>query len=104
MNKSKAKGNRFERECLELLKSNGFTGERAYGSNGRALGESETVDLVFYANGEKIKVQCKVRNKIAKYIKPPVECDVTLIKEDRGEIYVIQKYDDRLKELGGGLL
>ena len=104
MNKSKAKGNRFERECLELLKSNGFTGERAYGSNGRALGESETVDIIIYANSEKIKGQCKVRNKLPKYIKIPEGCDVVFLKEDRGDLYVLQKYDDWLTELGSGLL
>ena len=104
MNKSKAKGSRFERECLQIAQNHGFTGERAYGSNGRALGESETVDLVIYANGDKVKVQCKVRKKIAKYIHIPKDCDVTILKEDRGEIYVVQRYNDWLKEVGGGIL
>ena len=46
MNKSKQKGNRFERECVKIAETHGFSAQRAYGSNGRALGESETVDFV----------------------------------------------------------
>ena len=104
MNKSKQKGNRFERECVKIAETHGFSAQRAYGSNGRALGESETVDIVIYANSEKIKGQCKVRNKLPKYIKIPEGCDVVFLKEDRGDLYVLQKYDDWLTELGSGLL
>jgi Holliday junction resolvase len=104
MNRSKQKGNRFERECVKMAENHGFSAERAYGSNGRALGESETVDIVIRANGEKIKGQCKVRNRIVKYVKIPDDCDITLIKEDRGEIYVVIRYEDYLNEVGGGLL
>ena len=104
MNKSKQKGNRFERECVKIAETHGFSAQRAYGSNGRALGESETVDIVIYANSEKIKGQCKVRNKLPKYIKIPEGCDVVFLKEDRGDLYVLQKYDDWRTELGSGLL
>ena len=104
MNKSKQKGNRFERECVKIAETHGFSAQRAYGSNGRALGESETVDIVIYANSEKIKGQCKVRNKLPKYIKIPEGCDVVFLKEDRGDLYVLQKYDDWLTELGRGVL
>ena len=104
MNKSKQKGNRFERECVKIAETHGFSAQRAYGSNGRALGESETVDIVIYANSEKIKGQCKVRNKLPKYIKIPEGCDVGFLKEDRWDLYVLQKYDDWLTELGSGLL
>ena len=104
MNKSKQKGNRFERECVKIAETHGFSAQRAYGSNGRALGESETVDIVIYANSEKIKGICKVRNKLPKYIKIPEGCDVVFLKEDRGDLYVLQKYDDWLTELGSGLL
>ena len=104
MNRSKQKGNRFERECVKMAENHGFSSQRAYGSNGRALGESETVDVVIYANGEKIKAQCKVRNRLPKYIKIPEGCDIVLLKEDRGDLYVLQKYDDWLSEVGNGLL
>ena len=104
MNKSKQKGNRFERVCVEKAQRHGLTSERAYASNGKALGESETVDMIIRANGEKIRCQCKVRSRIADYIKVPEGCEVTLVKEDRGEIYVVQKYEDWLSEVSGGLL
>ena len=104
MNRSKQKGNRFERECVEKAKQLGLTSERAYASNGKSLGESETVDVIILANGEKIRCQCKVRSRIAEYIKVPKGCDVTLIKEDRGEIYVVQKYDKWLSEVNSVML
>ncbi len=104
MNKSKAKGNRFERECVDKAQKHGLTSIRAYASNGKALGEAETVDMIIMGNGEKIRCQCKVRNKIAEYIKVPKGCEVTLVKEDRGEIYVVQKYEDWLSDISGGLL
>ena len=100
MNRSKQKGNRFERECVEKAKKSGVTSERAYASNGKSLGEAETVDVMIVANSGRKRCQCKVRNRIAEYIKVPEGCDVTLIKEDRGEIYVVQKYDDWLRGMG----
>ena len=100
MNRSKQKGNRFERECVEKAKESGAISERAYASNGKSLGEAETVDVIIIASSGKKRCQCKVRNRIAEYIKVPEGCDVTLVKEDRGEIYVVQKYDDWLREIG----
>ena len=59
-NKSKQKGNRFEYECVKVLKDMGYEDvERAYGSNGLSLpGCKEDVDIL--ADGTKI--QCKVRS------------------------------------------
>ena len=89
---SKAKGNRFERLVVKLAKKAGFTAERAYGSNGKSLGEAEDVDCLIGA----FKVQCKTRKHIANWIKVPESCDVTAVKENRGKTYIVMRYDDWL--------
>jgi len=88
--KSKAKGNRFEHECVDKLKDLGFKDvKRAWGSNGLALGYTEDVDVL--ADG--IKIQCKVRKTTPKWLELG-NCDMVFFKQDRGEIFVIQKLED----------
>tara|TARA_R100000700_G_C3144815_1_gene125472 strand:+ start:399 stop:728 length:330 start_codon:yes stop_codon:yes gene_type:complete len=89
---SKIKGNTFERECVNKAKNQGIKAKRAYGSNGMSLGLEEEVDALI---GE-YKVQCKRRKRIAQWIKPPACCDIALVREDRGEAYVIMEYGDWL--------
>ena len=90
MNKSKAKGNRFEHECVDRLKEMGLKDvKRSWGSNGLALGLTEDVDIL----ADDIKIQCKVRKTIPKWLALG-NCDLVLFKEDRGEIFVIQKLKD----------
>ena len=90
MNKSKAKGNRFEHECVDRLKEMGLKDvKRSWGSNGLALGLTEDVDIL----ADDIKIQCKVRKAIPKWLALG-NCDLVLFKEDRGEIFVIQKLKD----------
>ena len=84
-NKSKAKGNRFERQIVDLAKSKGLHSVRAWGSNGAALGEHPEVDLLI----NKYKVQAKCRKELPSYIKPNNNVDWQVIKEDRGEIYAV---------------
>jgi Holliday junction resolvase len=97
-NKSKAKGNRFEKECCSVAEKYGFAAKRAWGSDGRSIGKSPEVDIVLKFNKLKeLDIQCKVRKTIAEYIIPPKDCDFTLIKQDRGEIYACIKYEELLK-------
>ena len=91
--RSKQKGNRCERECGDIAKERGFKSKRAWGSDGRSLGETAEVDLLI----DKYKAQCKVRKRVAKWLKPTEEVDIQIVKEDRGQIYVIQKYEDWLE-------
>ncbi len=88
--RSKAKGNRFERECVNKAREAGFEAKRAYASNGLSLGLEEDVDMLI----ENIPIQCKTRARIASWIKPPDSCKVTLVKEDRGEIYAILRFTE----------
>lgn len=88
---SKAKGNRFERECVKIAQSKGLDSKRAWGSDGRSLGLDAEVDLII----EDFTIQCKVRKRIAKWIKPlDLPNHVQLIKEDRGEIYTIMRMEN----------
>jgi len=96
--KSKAKGNRFERNVVDIFEDYGIKAVRAWGSNGAALGCHEEVDVLVEG---KIKVQCKCRHKIAKYMIPSEEVDIQVIKEDRGDTLVVIKIEDYIKLLGG---
>ncbi len=90
---SKAKGNRFERLVVNMASDAGLTSKRAYASNGMSLGLEEDVDCLVGG----FKVQCKTRARIAKWIKVPESCDVTAVKEDRGNTFIVMRYDDWLK-------
>ena len=86
---SKRKGNRFEREIVHAAQDAGLSAERAYASDGRALGEAETVDVMIRAGDEPIRIQAKRRKKIAKYLTPPEGADVTVIREDRADALAV---------------
>ena len=101
-NKEKAKGNRFEKECVKVAEDYGFSATRAWGSDGRSLGQDSEVDVVIEyllspEISQEMKVHCKVRKNIAQYLLPPKSCDITLIKQDRGEIYATIRYKDLLE-------
>jgi len=89
-NKSKAKGNRFERELVKLLESHGWVARRAWGSDGRALGKTEGVDITAVSpDGSEVDIQAKSRASLAEYIYPPEGCDITIVKGDRREPLVV---------------
>ena len=92
-NKSKAKGNRFEREIVEAIELHDIKAVRAWGSNGKAFGHHEEVDILI---DDEIKVQAKVRKALPKWIAPSEHVDVQIIKEDRGKMYVVQELNDWL--------
>ena len=93
--KSQSKGNRFERLCVNMAKENNITAVRAWGSDGRSLGEDSEVDVML----NKYKAQCKSRKRIAKWLKPSTHIDFQLVKEDRGQIYAILTYESLLSLL-----
>jgi Holliday junction resolvase len=94
----KQKGNRIERECVNLAKGFGFESKRAWGSDGRSLGWHEEVDMTidirkpigFY------KFQVKGRKAIADYLKPCEHVYGQILKEDRKEPLVVLRYKDFL--------
>ena len=107
--KSKAKGNRFEREIVNRIAETEREVKRAWGSNGEALGMHAEVDLIFsekegLAMGsgwdKTYKVQAKCRKSIASFLKPSEHVDMQMVKEDRGQIYVIMELDSFLEIVG----
>lgn len=60
---AKQKGNRVERECVNLAKSFGFESRRAWGSDGRSLGWHEEVDITITTKEDLYKFQVKARKK-----------------------------------------
>jgi len=96
---SKAKGNRFEVAGVKKInKSPKRNAKRAWGSNGAALGHHPEVDIIFNvlnADGdiEDCKVQAKCRKALPSYIKPNENVDVQMIKEDRGDTFIVVELD-----------
>ena len=93
---SKIKGNKFERDCVNLAKEHGLEAKRAWGSDGRSMGFEEDVDMLL---DETIKAQCKIRKKLAKWVVPPESCNIAIVREDRGNTYITMEYDEYLSML-----
>jgi len=94
--KSKRKGATYELELVKELESRGIKADKAWGSNGEALGESPGVDLVFNESSGRWRVQAKRRAKIPEYVKPPEGADIVMMREDRGETLVVIPLSDFL--------
>tara|TARA_R110002020_G_scaffold60402_3_gene163670 strand:+ start:1414 stop:1785 length:372 start_codon:yes stop_codon:yes gene_type:complete len=90
---SKQKGNRFERQIVELCKIWEIACKRAWGSNGEALGMHAEVDCLIEGD---FRVQAKVRKKLPKYLIPTEEVDAVVFKQDRGEVLMLVRFEDWL--------
>ena len=95
--KSKSKGNRIEREVVDIFKKRGYECQRAWDSNGRAMGEHEEVDVKAQIKNMKFKIQVKGRKAIADYLKPDTEVvNAQVLKEDRMPPYIVMVLEDFL--------
>ena len=103
-NRSKEKGNRFERYIVSLCEQADIPAKRAWGSNGLSLGLPEEVDVFIDSD---IRVQAKCRHRMPAWIMPSPNVDMQVIKQDRGETMDVMRFDDwltdyrRLMELEG---
>jgi hypothetical protein len=87
---SKRKGGTFECDLVHDAEAAGLTAERAFMSNGRALGCAKTVDvLVTAADGTPWRVQAKRRATVALYLAPPDGADVTVVRADCADALVV---------------
>ena len=86
---SKLKGSNFERELVNTAKAFGLHAVRAYGSNGKALGEAETVDLKI----EGVNVQAKRRKALASFLRIPEGCTAVVFREDRGDTLTLIDFE-----------
>lgn len=94
---SKVKGNRFEREIVEKAIAHGFEARRAWGSNGKAIGLHEEVDIEVKTKRCNIYLQAKIRARLPSYILPTEHVTAQVIRQDRGETYVVLRFDDYLQ-------
>ena len=92
---SKRKGNHFEREIVNQATACGIPAERAYASNGKALGHAEDVDCVIGGH----RVQAKRRKALAAFLRPSETVDAVAFREDRGETFVLLRLADWLNLL-----
>ena len=92
---SKVKGSNFERELVNEAKEYGLPAERAFASNGKALGETEGVDLRIAG----IRFQAKRRKKLADFLQIPDGCDAVACRQDRGDTLVIMDWKKFLQLL-----
>ena len=76
-NRSKEKGNRFERYIVSLCEQADIPAKRSWGSDGRSLGLHEEVDLVIDSD---IRVQAKCRRRLPAYIMPSPNVDNAIRK------------------------
>tara|TARA_R100000388_G_C7244638_1_gene164044 strand:+ start:3342 stop:3662 length:321 start_codon:yes stop_codon:yes gene_type:complete len=90
---SKVKGNKFERDIVNKAKEFGLESKRAYASNGESLGMHAEVDLLI----KDYKIQAKIRKSIASYLLPNENVDAQVIREDRGEAYIVLRLEDWLE-------
>ena len=90
---SKVKGNKFERDVVNKAKEFGLESKRAYASNGESLGMHAEVDLLI----KDYKIQAKIRKNIASYLLPNENVDAQVIREDRGEAYIVLRLEDWLE-------
>ena len=100
---SKQKGNKFERDCCNKATDlYEIPSKRAWASDGRSLGLHSEVDIVIGDKkyNDEMHVQCKIRKRLPEYIFPKNDAiDSHLIREDRGEAYIVLRYDDYLSEM-----
>ena len=99
---SKIKGNKFERDCCKLAEAFEIPSKRAWGSDGRSMGLHQEVDIVIGDKKYKdeCNCQCKIRKRLPDYIFPKTNVvDCHLIREDRGDAYIVMRYDDYLAEM-----
>ena len=95
---NKRRGFSFEREIVKLVKAAGFPAERAYASNGKSLGEAETVDCLL--NG--VRAQLKRHKKIALKYAIPEGADMVVFREDGGKPMAIVPLSELMKLWGNG--
>ena len=99
---SKIKGNKFERDVVKKAELFEIDGKRAWASDGRSLGLDAEVDVVIGNKkyNDEMHVQCKIRKRLPEYIFPKNDAiDSHVIRENRGEAYIVMRYEDYLSEM-----
>ena len=95
---SKVKGNTFERAIVNTARDMGLEAQRAYASDGRALGEVKEVDVLVGG----VTIQAKRRAKLADYMQIPDNVDIVVMRGDRGDSYAVVRFEKVLQLISDG--
>lgn len=98
-NKSKIKGDGYERELVNICKEHNVPAVRARGSDGRSLGEHETVDVLIGSQ----RIQAKRYKKFPAWSKfDPKHVDAIVYREDYSKehfvLLTLESYMALIKE------
>ncbi len=110
--KNKARGNIVEVETVKAFEkaAKGTHSRRAWGSNGKALGHHEEVDVLvkyhetsdvsdpakFEYEGE-LKIQCKRKKALPSWLGFTEHVDCVVTREDRGDLFIMFKLEDFIR-------
>ena len=90
--KNKSRGNRLERKIVNMAKGLGLSAQRAWGSDGRALGMIAEVDCIIDGR----TIQCKKRKTWPQWMTVPKGVDYQVIEKDYGEPMIVMPILDYL--------
>lgn len=98
---NRRRGNRHEREIVEIAEEFGFDAKRAWGSNGKNLGEVRECDClaVDKPNDIELRLSAKKRKNIANYLEPPEGTDGIVLRENYGENLIVLRFKEFLRML-----
>ena len=99
-NRNKQRGYELEREIMAIGQAAGLVCERAWCSDGRAMGEDRTVDCIVGG----CRIQSKRSRTLPKYLDIPEACDTLAFKKDRGAVLCVLPFATlvQLIESAGG--
>jgi hypothetical protein len=91
--RNKQYGKKFEADLVKQANDMGFNAKRAWGSNGKSLGQHESVDMMI----DDARFQCKTKQKLPQWLGyNPEHMDGVIFKTLRGQAFVLIPYIDYL--------
>jgi Holliday junction resolvase len=93
MPNSAEKGKKYERELVRQCEAADVPAQRAYASNGKALGEHKNCDVkLSVPNGPELTVQAKRRANVGGYLTDE-NVDLVAVREDHGQSLAVVPLD-----------
>lgn len=91
--RNKERGYELEAEVVHAAKARGLQAQRAWGSNGRALGLPQEVDVVINTGVGDVWIQCKRKKRVAEYLVPSGEAHIQVVRADRQQALAVIPLD-----------
>ncbi len=97
--KNKIRGNVLEVEIVKMFESYGIAAKRAWGSNGKSIGEHEQVDvLVTPLDNSPLKIQAKRKKELPDWLGFTKHIDAVVVREDHGRKFIMFDLEDFIKK------